>query len=243
MTLFPPSDERRQNVCFLISCLVLPENKKLDIQNIGTFYFLATVTPAVNELLPLSQKFFYLFFFCLFFFSIRKLYLTDFHLEQNMPRLLWESLLLISARSSHDLPAFLCWYKPDIAFRKYLLCPHMLHLVIWLLVHVKCPVRVCILKYHFVSAWNSCRYYECFVLLNGRVSMMHIFSLHNFQFWFKEQTLKASWNEVAPRSIFFGTQCCCLALHNGRVVVPTTWPFAAVAGGVKSNNQHLLHTI
>lgn len=63
--------------------------------------------------------------------------------------------------------------------------------------------------------------------------MKHIFSLHNFQFWFKEQTLKASWNQLAPRSIFFGTQCCCFALHNGRAVVPTTWPLRQSLVGLK----------
>lgn len=156
--------KRGQNVCFLISCLVLPENKKLDIQHIGTFYFLATVTPAVNELLPLSQKFF--FFFSVSFFSPLESSIWQFSIWNKTCHDFFETLChLISACSSHDPPAFLCWYKPDIVFRKYLLCPRMLHLVIWLCVHVKCPVRVCILFFSVDFFFSEdLKYHFCFSL-------------------------------------------------------------------------------
>lgn len=131
-----------------------------------TFNILARFT-FLQQLHPLSTNC-YLFprSFSLSFFSPLESSIWQFSIWNKTCHDFCESLChFISACSSHDPPAFLCWYKPDIAFRKYLLCPHMLHLVIWLCVHVKCPVRVCILFFSVDFFFSEdLKYHFCFSL-------------------------------------------------------------------------------
>lgn len=188
MTLFPLSDERRQSVCFFISGPVLPENKKLDVQNIGTFTFYCNSCARRQQTATSFPEDFLLFCFLGFlfcsvqFFSPLECPIWQFSIWNEICHDFFESpchLFLLAALMIHQHFSLVSnLTKPsENTFSVYTYWTLSSVSLCMLSASCRCAMFFFLLiffflkdqKYHFSSAWNSCPYYECFVLLNGFV--------------------------------------------------------------------------